>query len=87
MTNKRNHPKRGKASNGKPKNPTPDEVVAARLASNLTQEEAASMVHSNLRSWQQWEAPVGSSSHRRMHAAFFELFNIKRQFQPQGDPK
>lgn len=71
-----NHPNRSKASPAR--NPTPEEVLEARTESGLTQSEAASLVHTTLRVWQQWEAPVSSSSHRRMHPAFFELFNLKR---------
>lgn len=38
----------------------------------LTQSEAARVVGSKLRTWQQWEA--GS---RKMHPGLWELFNIK----------
>ena len=52
--------------------PTPDEVKAARARSGLTQQAAATLVHSKLRSWQEWE-----QGHSTMHAGLFELFNIK----------
>lgn len=38
----------------------------------LTQKEAAAVIHSSLRAWQQWESGI-----RKMHPAFFELFLIK----------
>lgn len=68
-----NHPNRSKQKPSKSRNPTPEEISGARESSGLTQEAAATLVHSKLRSWQQWEA-----GDRRMHPAFFELFNMKR---------
>jgi putative transcriptional regulator len=65
-----NHPNRGRK--GLASSPDPAEVLAARTAAGLTQTEAADLVHTTLRSWQQWEA-----GDRRMHPAFFELFTIK----------
>jgi DNA-binding transcriptional regulator YiaG len=68
------HPNRGK---GKPsRNPKPADILAAREESGLTQTQAGELLHTSCRVWQQWEAGV-----RRMHPAFFELFNIKR---PKG---
>lgn len=52
--------------------PTPAEIRAAREAANLTQTKAADLLHTNCRTWQQWEA-----GDRRMHAAFWDLFQIK----------
>jgi DNA-binding transcriptional regulator YiaG len=49
--------------------PTPAEIRAAREALGLTQTDAAALVHTTCRVWQQWEA-----GDRRMHPAFFELF-------------
>lgn len=54
------------------RNPSPDEVKAAREWAGLTQTEAGSMVHTSCRAWQQWEA-----GDRRMHPAFWELFGRK----------
>jgi len=54
------------------RNPKPSEVIAARDAAGLTQTEAAALVHTSCRVWQQWEA-----GDRRMHPAFFELFRLK----------
>lgn len=50
-------------------NPTLKQIKQARLDSGLTQSQAAEMVHSNLRSWQKWEA-----GDRKMHPAMWELF-------------
>jgi DNA (cytosine-5)-methyltransferase 1 len=52
--------------------PTPANIRAAREAAGLTQTQAAALIHSALRSWQQWEA-----GDRSMHPAFWELFSIK----------
>ena len=72
-----NHPNRSRG--GSPsRNPTPDEVRAAREESGLSQTAAAELVHTTCRTWQQWEAEVDTTGHRRMHPAFWELFNLKR---------
>lgn len=52
--------------------PTPEAIRAAREAAGLTQSEAAMLVHAKLRSWQDWEA-----GKRRMHMAFWNLFQLK----------
>lgn len=52
--------------------PTPADIKAARQAAGLTQTQAAELVHTKLRAWQQWEA-----GDRAMHAAFWELFRLK----------
>lgn len=57
--------------------PTPEQVKEARQHAGLTQTQAAELVHSKLRAWQQWESPVDSSSHRAMHPGLWELFCIK----------
>jgi DNA-binding transcriptional regulator YiaG len=53
-------------------NPAPAAILAAREACDLTQEAASALVHSGLRTWQQWEA-----GDRRMHPGLWELFQIK----------
>lgn len=53
-------------------NLSPLEIVAARKVAGLTQAQAAALVHTTCRTWQQWEA-----GDRRMHPAFWELFRIK----------
>lgn len=65
------HPNRSRA--GSPaRNPTPEEVRAAREAAGLSQTAAAALIFCTLNGWQQWEYGT-----RRMHPAFWELFRIK----------
>ena len=52
--------------------PQPAEIIAGRGAAGLTQTQAAQLVRSTLRTWQQWEA-----GDRRMHPGLWELFRIK----------
>jgi len=66
-----NHPNRSRAGRAA-RNPAPAEIVAARAAAGLTQAECAALLHTTLRSWAQWEY-----GERKMHPAFWELFNIK----------
>ncbi len=65
-----NHPNRG--PKGPASNPSPLEIKAARESAELTQTAAASLLHTTCRTWQQWEA-----GDRRMHPAFWELFQLK----------
>lgn len=65
-----NHPNRG--PKGPSANPAPAEIRAAREAAELSQAAAGALVHTTVRTWQQWEA-----GDRRMHPAFWELFRIK----------
>lgn len=66
-----NHPNRSRGSSPS-RNPTPEEVRATREEAGLTQTAAAALIHCTLRGWQEWEA-----GNRRMHPAFWELFQIK----------
>jgi len=52
--------------------PTPELIRSTRAAARLTQTEAAALVHTTCRTWQQWEA-----GDRAMHPAFWELFALK----------
>jgi len=76
-----NHPNR--SGKGTSRNPKPGEIRMARVAAGLSQTAAGELVHVNYQTWQQWESdavlPGGekNSTHRRMHPAFWELFNIK----------
>lgn len=56
----------------KVEHPAPAEVRAAREAAGLTQAAAAALLHTSTRAYQQWEA-----GERRMHPAFWELFQRK----------
>lgn len=49
--------------------PDPADIRAAREAAGLSQTAAADLVHSKLRTWQQWEA-----GDRKMHPGLWELF-------------
>lgn len=55
--------------------PSPSTIREARRLLGITQSKAAEMVHSTCRVWQQWEA-----GDRKMHPAFWELFQIKSMF-------
>lgn len=52
--------------------PEPAAIAAAREVAGLSQSAAAALVHSALRTWQQWEA-----GDRKMHPGLWELFRIK----------
>jgi DNA-binding transcriptional regulator YiaG len=65
-----NHPNRG--PKGPSSNPSPDAIRAAREAAGLSQSSAAELIHSTLRTWQDWEAGKA-----RMHPGLWELFRIK----------
>jgi len=52
--------------------PRPAQIVRARLAAELTQREAAALLHTTDRVWRQWEA-----GDYWMHPAFWELFQLK----------
>jgi putative transcriptional regulator len=67
-----NHPSRSKRNPKAGVSPTPAQILAAREAAGITQTEAAALLHTSCRVWQQWEA-----GDRRMHPAFFELFQVK----------
>lgn len=79
-----NHPNRAKTKSAA-RNPRPAEIVAARerlqaahqVGITEAQSACAEILHTTLRTWQQWEAPASSPSHRRMHPAFWELFEAK----------
>jgi len=53
-------------------NPDPFDIRKARADAGITQAVAAGMLHTSIRAYQQWEA-----GDRKMHPAFWELFNIK----------
>lgn len=72
-----NHPNRSKTNIRAGANPTPAQVRRAREDAGLTLEQAAALVYTTWRSWQNWEADRDSAEHRRMHAATWELFQVK----------
>ena len=58
--------------------PPPDEIKDLRNFFGLTQSEAASQVHVQLRAWQWWE-----SGQRKMPVGLWELFLIKTDHHPK----
>lgn len=50
----------------------PDSIKQARKTAGLTQAEAAALIHSKLRTWQDWEAGKA-----KIHAGLWELFLLK----------
>ena len=66
------HPNRSKKSPSPARNPTKEEVKAARASAGLTQPEAAKLVHRTTSAWARWEG-----GERNMPADTWELFNIK----------
>lgn len=52
--------------------PTPDQIKQARKSADLSQTAAAELIHSTLRTWQDWEAGIA-----KMHPGLWELFLIK----------
>ena len=73
-----NHPNRGGGA-GEARNPTPAEIRAVREAAELTQAQAAELIHATRRAWENWESEGGDES-RRMHPGLFELFRLKAEF-------
>ncbi len=53
-------------------NPNPIQIKAERQKLSLTQTQSAELIHSKMRTWQDWEG-----GQRKMHPAFWELFLIK----------
>lgn len=66
------HPNRSRRTPSAARNPTPEEIRAARQRAGLTQTQAAALIHCTLRGWQDWEG-----GQRRMHPAFWELFRLR----------
>lgn len=52
--------------------PTPTQVLAARLAAQMTQVDAAATIHAGRRTWQNWESGI-----RHMQPSDWELFLLK----------
>lgn len=58
-----------------------EDIVKLRKSLNFTQAEAGDVVHVSQRTWQQWEL-----GQRKMHPAFWELFQIKTNFKSKAEP-
>ena len=65
-----NHPNRGGSNPAR--NPKPAEIKKLRIQAGLSQAGAGELLYTTVGSWQQWEGGL-----RRMHPAFWELFQIK----------
>ena len=61
--------------------PTPAQIRAARTAAGLSQRQAAEVVMSATRSWEDWEA-----GRRNMPAAKWALFALKVGATTQANP-
>ncbi len=66
------HPNRSRRADNPARNPKPEEIRSARKAAGLSQTAAAELIHSTLRTWQDWEAGIA-----RMHPGLWELFKNK----------
>ena len=55
--------------------PGREEIRAERNLAGLTQSQAARLIHSKLRTWQDWEAGIA-----QMHPGLWELFLIKIEY-------
>lgn len=67
-----NHPNRSRSAPPKGRNPTKEEIAAARAKALLTQPAAAKLVYKSGIAWKKWEA-----GERRMPPDTWELFLIK----------
>lgn len=76
-----NHPNRRGRGVTAHSNPTPEAIRQARLALNLTPEQAAALVYENARRWMKWETDEGP----RMHPAVWQLFK-ERAYAPGRNP-
>lgn len=73
-----NHPYRARRKSSSSRNPAPEEIRARREAAGLSQTAAAELIHSTLRTWQDWEAGIA-----RMHPGLWELFGKKLKETPK----
>lgn len=68
------HSNRHKNKAAAGREPRPEELRKYREAAGLTQEQAATLIYTSPRNWQNWEQGHGD---RRMPASAFELFMLK----------
>jgi DNA-binding XRE family transcriptional regulator len=64
-----NHPNRSRSRKTPGANPSPEKIAKTREEADLTQTQAAEMIYSTMRTWQQWEG-----GQRRMHPALWEYW-------------
>jgi hypothetical protein len=60
------------------KNPTPSEIIAARIAAGQSTAEAGAEVYAAARTWQQWEA-----GDRKMPRSVWELYLLHTGQHPE----
>lgn len=58
--------------------PASEDIKLARKAAKMTQSQAASLIHSTMRTWQDWEAGIA-----KMHPGLWELFQMKVELENQ----
>ena len=68
------HSNRSKKSPKAGREPRPEELLVFRQRSGLTQAQAADLIYTSPRNWQNWEQ---GSDGRSMPASAFELFMLK----------
>lgn len=56
---------------------TPEKLKQLRNRLNITQEEAAKIVHVSKRTWVSWEIKQGLENNRKMPEGLIELFCLK----------
>lgn len=61
--------------------PTPEQVSQARIDASLTQADAAALLYTSPRNWQQWETDPSNATARPMSAASWQLFQAKVRLQ------
>lgn len=72
-----NHPNRSKSNRGAGATPTQAEIIAAREAAGLTQEQAGELVYLSRSGWAKYEAATTDPNFRRMQPQIFEAFLLK----------
>lgn len=71
------HPNRSKKNPKPGRNPTAIEIANARKAADLTQAEAAKLIHASESGWKKWETLIQKPNNRGMRPSDWELFLIK----------
>ena len=88
-----NHPNRSKKAPHRARNPSPEEVKAARAKTGLTQKTAAALVYKSEIAWKKWEGKppeesVFKNTNRNMPPDTWELFirkSIEAGYLPPED--
>ncbi|MGU7843673.1 hypothetical protein ACV22V_29895, partial [Burkholderia sp. AW33-5] len=67
--------------------PSPEQLRETIKRHGLTRGEAAQLVHASITAWHAWSAPEGSSNHRPMPLAAWELLLVKLGEHPDYGPR